>query len=180
VADAADTSEGFMARRAKTTGAAAGASGAEKEKGASAALDLGEFGERLQAMKRQLETDLDSQRQDSVEQDGGLGEPGPGQHWEHAGYGDHLADDATELFEREKALTLEGTLRDHLRQVDVALQRVADGTYGRCAVCGRAIGKERLDAIPETTLCLEHKEEAERERGVAAGVPAPNAWNVET
>jgi len=162
-----------MARSAKTTRAARVADG-------TAALDLGEYRERLEAMQRQLETDLAAQRQDAVELDGGAGEPGPGQHWEHAGYGDHQADDATELFEREKALTLEGTLRDHLRQVETALKRMAAGAYGRCAVCDREIGAARLDVIPETTLCLEHKERAEREHGGGAGVPAPNAWNVES
>jgi RNA polymerase-binding transcription factor DksA len=158
-----------MARKAKTTGAAADASGASQEKAASTALDLDEYRDRLLAMKRQLETDLLSLRQDEVEQDGGPGEPGPGQHWEHAGYGDHQADDATELFEREKAMTLERTLRDHQQQVETALGRIAAGSYGRCDVCGKPIGKERLDAIPEATLCLEHKAAAERGDGVAMG-----------
>ena len=162
-----------MARSAKTTRAAQEAVG-------TPALDLGAYRERLQAMQRQLGTDLDAQRQDAVELDGGAGEPGPGQHWEHAGYGDHQADDATELFEREKALTLEGTLRDHLRQVETALKRMAEGSYGRCAVCGRDIGAARLDVIPETTLCLEHKERAEREHGGARRRPGADAWNVES
>ena len=61
-----------------------------------------------------------------------------------------------------------------------ALKRMAAGAYGRCAVCDREIGAARLDVIPETTLCLEHKERAEREHGGGAGVPAPNAWNVES
>ena len=151
-----------MARKAKNTGAAA-------ERGASDALDLNEYRDRLLAMKRQLEMDLLTLRQDEVSQDGGPGEPGPGQHWEHAGYGDHPADDATELFEREKTMTLERTLRDHQEQVETALGRIAAGSYGRCDVCGQPIGKERLDAIPETTLCLEHKAAAERQNGAAAG-----------
>ncbi len=157
-----------MAKKAKTTRAGTGASGTRNERGATDALDLNEYRDRLLAMKRQLETDLLSLRQDEVEQDGGPGEPGPGQHWEHAGYGDHMADDATELFEREKLMTLERTLHDHLRQVETALERIAAGGYGRCDACGKPIGKERLEAIPETTLCLEHKAAAEREGGVPA------------
>src|SRR5215210_492997 len=126
-------------------------------------LDVEDYRRRLQEMQAQLESDLAADRQDEVEQDGGAAEPGSGQHWEHAGYGDHMADDATELFEREKLMTLEGTLRDHLRQVETALGRIAAGGYGRCDACGKPIGKERLEAIPETTLCLEHKAAAERE-----------------
>jgi RNA polymerase-binding transcription factor DksA len=168
-----------MARPAKTTRARSGANRAKRDADAPEALDLDAYRDRLQAMKRQLETDLENRRQEASNLDGGAGEPGPGQHWEHAGYGDHLADDATELFEREKSLTLEGTLRDHLRQVESALDRIEAGTYGRCAVCGRPIGKERLNAIPETTLCLEHKAAAERESGSTGAVPSPNAWNVE-
>ena len=66
-------------------------------------LNVEKYRLRLQEMQAQLELDISNQRQDAVEQDGGPSEPGPGQHWEHSGYGDHQADDGTELFEREKA-----------------------------------------------------------------------------
>jgi RNA polymerase-binding transcription factor DksA len=121
------------------------------------------YRQRLQKQHTQLENDLASLRQDEVTQDGGPGEPGPGQHWEHTGYGDHLADDATELFERAKGLTLERTLGDGLREVDEALRRIETGTYGACTVCGRPIGRERLDALPAASLCLEHQRAAERQ-----------------
>ena len=42
-----------------------------------------------------------------------------------------------------------------LEQVEDALRRVADGTYGKCVVCGRAISAARLKAIPWTPYCLE-------------------------
>ena len=143
-------------------------------------LDVDRFRTRLEEMKTQLEADIQNNRQNEVDQDGGTAEPGSGQHWEHAGYGDHQADDATELFEREKMLTLEGTLSDHLRLVEHALSRIADGSYGTCEVCGRAIPVERLEAIPETTLCLEHKEAAERKGNTPGRAHAANAWNAET
>jgi RNA polymerase-binding transcription factor DksA len=130
-------------------------------------LNVQKYRRRLEEMKAQLESDVANNQQDEVAQDGGPGEPGPGQHWEHSGYGDHLADDATELFEREKLLSLETTLRGHLSQVERALKAIENGTYGKCEVCGRPIGAERLDAVPETTLCLEHKAAAERQAGAA-------------
>jgi len=45
-----------------------------------------------------------------------------------------------------------------LEQVEDALKRVADGTYGKCVVCGRPIAPARLAAIPWTPYCLEHQE----------------------
>jgi RNA polymerase-binding transcription factor DksA len=146
-----------------------------------AGLDVEKYRQRLQEMQRQLEMDIANQRQDAVAQDGGPAEPGSGQNWEHTGYGygDHLADEGTELFEREKLLTLERTLQDHLRLVQEALRRIEEGAYGACAVCGRPIEEERLDVIPETSLCLEHKAEAERKSAAPGGAPASNACRAE-
>lgn len=118
--------------------------------------------ERLNELKAQLELDLEQYQTQERELAGGPDEPGPGQHWEHAGYGDHLADDATELFEREKVLGLEQALRQHQAQVEHALARVADGGYGTCEVCGLPIPEERLQAMPEATVCVSCKAEAER------------------
>jgi RNA polymerase-binding protein DksA len=126
------------------------------------ALDLDHYRTRLLDLKQQLEADLEAYRRGEQEIEGGLDEPGPGGHWEHAGYGDHLADDATEVFEKEKSVGLEMTLRDHLRHVEHALARIEEGTYGQCERCGKPIGKERLDALPETTLCIECKMQDER------------------
>ena len=143
-------------------------------------LNVEQYRLRLQEMQAQLELDISNQRQDAVEQDGGPSEPGPGQHWEHSGYGDHQADDGTELFEREKSLSLERTLQDHLRVVRGALRRIEEGTYGACAVCGRPIGEERLGVVPETALCIEHKAAAERKLASGGGQPVPNAYRLET
>ncbi len=49
-----------------------------------------------------------------------------------------------------------------LREIDKALQRIADGTYGYCEVCGQPIEEKRLEAIPWTTLCIKHAQEAEK------------------
>lgn len=143
-------------------------------------IDVQQFRTRLEEMKGQLEADLAAFHRDEVEQDGGPDEPGTGQHWESSGAGGHQADDGTELFEREKDITLEQTLRDHLNLVEHALARIEEGTYGACERCGQPIGAERLDAIPETTLCLEHKAEAERGGSAPGAVATSNAWRAET
>lgn len=48
-----------------------------------------------------------------------------------------------------------------LKAIDDALERIENGTYGTCEVCGKEIEKERLEALPWTTLCIEHAKELE-------------------
>jgi len=67
----------------------------------------------------------------------------------------HLADTASETYERELSEGLEGDAREQLRQVDDALARLDAGTYGTCSVCGKEIPVERLEAVPWTTLCID-------------------------
>ena len=67
----------------------------------------------------------------------------------------HLADTASETYEREFDEGLEEDAQDQLRDVEAALQRIEDGTYGTCSACGKQIPVERLEAVPWTTLCIE-------------------------
>jgi len=67
----------------------------------------------------------------------------------------HLADTASETYDREFDEGLEEDAQDQLRDVEAALQRIEDGTYGTCSVCGKKIPVERLEAVPWTTLCIE-------------------------
>ena len=67
----------------------------------------------------------------------------------------HLADTASETYERELDEGLEDDAREQLRQVDEALARLDAGTYGICSVCGKEIPVERLEAVPWTTLCID-------------------------
>ena len=68
----------------------------------------------------------------------------------------HPADLATELYEREKDMALEVHSEDTISQVDAALARMEDGTYGVCVECKEPIPFERLEAIPYTEYCVEH------------------------
>jgi len=82
---------------------------------------------------------------------------------EISSYDQHQADMGTETFEREKDLSILEQVEAELADVEFALRRLDEGTYGTCEVCGRAIAEERLDALPATRLCLDHQAEAERE-----------------
>ena len=68
----------------------------------------------------------------------------------------HMADTASETYERELDEGLEDDARAQLRQVDAALARIESGDYGKCEVDGKDIPVERLEAVPWTTLCVEH------------------------
>jgi DnaK suppressor protein len=75
----------------------------------------------------------------------------------------HPADYGSDLTnEMEHNLLVETIGRERQRILD-ALQRIEDGTYGRCRVDGEPIAEERLLARPEAELCLHHQELAERQ-----------------
>ena len=66
-------------------------------------------------------------------------------------------EEATESFELEKRLALEKRIRDQLAEVEHALIKFEDGTYGLCDNCGKPIDPARLEALPQATLCLDCK-----------------------
>ena len=78
------------------------------------------------------------------------------------GSGDHLADSASETYMRELDEGLEENAEHIVVEIDAALERIEDGTYGLCADCGGPIGEERLLAVPYATLCIAHKRARER------------------
>ena len=78
------------------------------------------------------------------------------------GAGDDQADAGSKTFEREHEMSLANNAREMLQQVNHAIARLDDGTYGACEVCGKPIGKYRLQAFPRATLCLVCKQAEER------------------
>jgi RNA polymerase-binding protein DksA len=81
---------------------------------------------------------------------------------EGGGVGNDPADVGTDVYEQERALTLERNEIHLLREVDEALARLDAGTYGACARCGRPIAVERLEALPQAALCITCQAEVER------------------
>jgi RNA polymerase-binding transcription factor DksA len=75
----------------------------------------------------------------------------------------HQADIGTETFNRERDLTILEHIDAELADVEHALQRLEEGTYGSCEACGRPIGDERLEALPAARFCLDDQTVAERE-----------------
>ncbi|WP_322974470.1 TraR/DksA family transcriptional regulator [Actinacidiphila epipremni] len=72
------------------------------------------------------------------------------------------ADTGAKNISREYELALAANTRETLGQAERALQRLDEGTYGLCEVCGRPIGKARMQAFPRATLCLDDKQRQER------------------
>ena len=76
--------------------------------------------------------------------------------------GDDHTDAGTKTFEREQELTLAHGILERIDQVERAVARIDDGTYGQCERCGNQIGTARLEAYPSATLCVTCKQHQER------------------
>lgn len=74
------------------------------------------------------------------------------------------ADMAAMTQAKSQAEWLKRDQQQRLAQIDAALARVAAGTYGVCAQCGNAIPGERLEAMPQVTLCVACQAKAEKKR----------------
>ena len=74
---------------------------------------------------------------------------------ESADYDNHPADAATDTESRTKDLAFDENINFLLAQIDEALRKIEDGTYGACDRCNRTIDPERLKAIPYATLCID-------------------------
>ncbi len=67
---------------------------------------------------------------------------------------EHDPEGATTAFERQHVAALVSQAREHLTQIDAAMARLAEGSYGRCEDCGQLIGAARLAARPVATRCI--------------------------
>ncbi len=72
------------------------------------------------------------------------------------------ADLASALTDQNLSLRLRGRERALMEKIDLALERIDDGEFGECVVCGEDITLKRLRARPVTTMCIACKEEQER------------------
>ena len=66
-------------------------------------------------------------------------------------------EEAAETLELEKRLTLEKRIRDQMAEVEHALRKFEEGTYGLCDSCGQLIDPARLEALPQANLCMNCK-----------------------
>ncbi len=79
-------------------------------------------------------------------------------------YGMHMADQGTDNFDREFALSLVSNEQEVLYEIDDALHRIDNSTYGVCELTGRAIEPERLKVLPYARYCREAQEQLEKNR----------------
>ncbi len=77
---------------------------------------------------------------------------------DHSSYTYHMADQGTDAMEREKAFLFVTRDEKYIKQIDDALERIENGTYGVCRVTGKLISRERLEAVPTTTISFEAKQ----------------------
>ena len=110
-------------------------------------LDLGEIRKGLETERERLRAAIESvnHKGSLTDETGDLS----------IGKDDHIADSASETFMREFDGGLEENAEHLLAKVEGALERMDDGTYGTCTVCGQKIPDERLEAVPYATLCLD-------------------------
>ncbi len=80
---------------------------------------------------------------------------------DRSAYSLHMADRGTDAMEREKSQLFAQRSGDYMEYLEEALDRIADGTFGSCRVCGREISRARLEAVPTATRCITCKEKGE-------------------
>ena len=73
----------------------------------------------------------------------------------------HLADTATATFDRELDEGLEEGVQQTLHDIEDALRKIGEGSYGVCEVCGEPIGSARLSALPWARLCIDDERKAD-------------------
>ncbi len=83
-----------------------------------------------------------------------------------SGYGIHMADVATDNYERDFNLNLVSNERKIVLEIDEALQRIEEGTYGFCFMCNKPIAKTRLKAIPYAKHGRKCQEQLEKENRI--------------
>jgi DnaK suppressor protein len=123
---------------------------------------LGMLRERLEQRKNEIESDVsfmsNEMRSIGIDQDD-----------ENGSLGNHIADDGSNVTEAERIVTVTEDLQYILAQVNAALGRMSEGSYGICMSCGRPINEERLEAFPYVAYCIECQSRIEREQALRGG-----------
>jgi RNA polymerase-binding protein DksA len=76
----------------------------------------------------------------------------------------HMADVATDMYDREFTLGLASNEREVLFRIDAALKKIDNQTYGFCEECAKAIAAARLEAIPYAETCIKCQEKSENQK----------------
>ncbi|MBW7459174.1 TraR/DksA C4-type zinc finger protein [Paenibacillus sepulcri] len=109
---------------------------------------LEELKHRLAEEKEELESHF---RLEDAEERGTMTDS----NGELSAYDNHPADLGTEAFERGRDMAVDESMENKLREVNEALVRMEEGTYGQCRECGETIEYERLQALPTAQTCIQ-------------------------
>lgn len=128
------------------------------------------FYKKLVALKASIQQEINEHSQtafkrDSREESGDVS----------ASYSQHTADIDNEAFTRDCALSLLAGKQQELAEINIAIERMKNGTYGICEITGKPIPVERLRDVPYTRYSIEGKLEAEKQRRAAARRHRANA-----
>jgi DnaK suppressor protein len=112
------------------------------------------FKKLLLKMKAQINGDIRSMADESEGDQSDKGDV--------SGHAMHMADVATDMYDREFNLSLASNDRELLQKIESALVRIDKGTFGMCLKTGKRIPEARLKAVPYAEYCLEVQEEMDR------------------
>jgi DnaK suppressor protein len=118
---------------------------------AGSTVDPGAVRAQLEALRHELTVEYAQ----AIENVAAVGQVGDGA-------GDDEVDSGARTSQREQQMSVVATIRDRQVQVEHAMRRLEEGTYGRCEVCGQPIAPERLAAFPSATTCVGCKRAGER------------------
>lgn len=123
-------------------------------------LDLDQWRSRLESERARRVEELESPTYDMTNSADQL-------DMMERGYSNHLGEDAQITYNKESDLTFRQMLESEIQQIERALQRIENGTYGICAATGNPIETERLEVLPWTEYSIEgqRKIEAQNNRG---------------
>jgi DnaK suppressor protein len=106
-----------------------------------------EFKDKLHSIRARLRGDVTTMAQVALRKSGMEGS-------DNAGMPIHMAELGSDNFEQEFTISLMECDEDTLGMIEAALERISDGSYGRCVQCETSIPKARLNAIPYTPVCI--------------------------
>ncbi len=112
--------------------------------------EIEEYKKRLEELKSQLSKSVRGVSEDVKSPD------------EQKGYSQHQADEGTDDFGRTISLEVTAKEMNIIKQIDRALAKIEDGTYGKCDISGDDIPVKRLDAIPYATMTVASQEKLEQ------------------
>ena len=111
--------------------------------------------EKLLALRARLQGDMTQMEDNALNKD----------HSRTTSMPTSLAELGSDNFDQELTLSLLGGEKDALNQIDSAIERIDDGSYGRCETCDGRISKARLEAIPYAAQCVRCASQQEEGHG---------------